>query len=130
VADLAVQNLNGIIGANAATENLDVRMASIFQLFRGRGPQWIAADGIHPNENGHRVIGEVLLATIDNRAPIIPPELLEQTPAPAASPSDDLPDLSRGDDSGNDWVVWVLVPVAFAAGTLLAGAYFWARGRS
>ena len=43
---------------------------------------------------------------------------------------DDLPDLSRGSDSGNDWVVWVLVPMAFAAGTLLAGAYFWARGRA
>ena len=129
VADLAVQNLNGVIGANAANEDLKVRMASVFLLFRGRGLQWIAADGIHPNENGHRVMGEVLLATIDNRAPFIPPELLEQTPAPAASPSDDLPDLRAGDDSGAEWVVWVLVPVAFAAGTLLAAAYFWARGR-
>ncbi|HET8945159.1 MAG TPA: GDSL-type esterase/lipase family protein [Dehalococcoidia bacterium] len=130
VADLAVQNLNGIIGANAANEDLNIRLASIFQLFRGRGLQWIAADGIHPNENGHRVIGEVLLATIDNREPVIPAELLEQTPAPAASPDGDLPDLQADDGSGADWLVWVLVPLAFAGGILLAGAYFWARGRS
>ncbi|HET9477589.1 MAG TPA: GDSL-type esterase/lipase family protein [Dehalococcoidia bacterium] len=129
VADLAVQNLNGIIGANAANANLNVRLTSVFQLFRGRGLQWIAADGIHPNENGHRVIGEVLLATIDNREPVIPAELLDQTPAPAASPDGDLPDLQADDDSGTDWLVWVLVPVAFAAGIVLAGAYFWARGR-
>ena len=130
VADLAVQNLNGIIGANAASEQLRVRLASIFQLFRGRGPQWIAADGIHPNENGHRVIGEVLLAAIDNREPQIPAKLLEQTPAPTASPGSDLPDLTARDGSGTDWLVWVLVPLAFAGGTLLAGAYFWARGRA
>ena len=129
VADLAVQNLNGIIGANAANEKLRVRLASVFQLFRGRGPQWIAADGIHPNENGHRVIGEVLLATIDNRNPVIPAELLEQTPAPTASPDANLPDLTAGEGSSTDWWVWVIVPLAFAAGLLIAGAYFWARGR-
>ena len=130
VADLAVQNLNGIIGAIAADQDLKVHMASVFQLFRGRGPQWIAADGIHPNGDGHRVMGEVLLATIDDRAPIIPEELLSQTPAPAASPADDLPEIRTGDGSDWSWAVWVLVPLAFAAGTLLAGAYFWARGRA
>jgi len=130
VADLAVQNLNGVIGALGADKDLKVHMASIFQLFRGRGLQWIAADGIHPNENGHRVIGEVLLATIDSRAPQIPAELLAQTPAPAASPAGDLPKVGSGDDSGPGWIVWVLLPVAFAAGTILAGAYFWARGRA
>ena len=130
VSDLAVQNLNGIIGAIAADRDLKVHLASIFQLFRGRGPQWIAADGIHPNGDGHRVIGEVLLATIDDRAPIIPDELLSKTPAPAASPTGDLPEIKTGGDSGSTWAVWVLIPLAFAAGTLLAGAYFWARGRA
>jgi lysophospholipase L1-like esterase len=129
VADLAVQYLNGVIGANAADEDLGIRLASIFQLFRGRGLQWIAADGIHPNEFGHRVIGEVLLATIDNREPVIPQELLDRTPAPAASPVEGI-DIPTGDDSSTDWLVWVLVPVAFAAGLILAGAYFWARGRA
>jgi len=130
IADLAVQNLNGIIGANAANEEIKVRLASIFQLFRGRGLQWISADGIHPNEDGHRVIGEVLLATIDNREPLIPAELLEQTPAPAASPTDDLPDFRADSDSGTDWLVWVFVPLAFAGGAVLASAYFISRGRA
>jgi len=130
VADLAVQNLNGVIGAIAADKDLKVRMASVFQLFRGRGRQWIAADGIHANENGHRVMAEVLLAAIDDRAPVLPEELLAQTPAPAASPQGDLPGLERGGGSGRDWAVWALVPVAFGAGVLLAGAYFWARGRA
>lgn len=130
IADLAVQNLNGIIGANAANEDLKVRLASVFQLFRGRGLQWISADGIHPNEDGHRVLGEVLLATIDNREPLIPAELLEQTPAPAASPTDGLPDLRPDNDSGTGWLVWLFVPLAFAGGAVLATAYFIARGRA
>lgn len=130
IADLAVQNLNGIIGANAANEDLKVRLASIFQLFRGRGLQWISADGIHPNEDGHRVMGEVLLAAIDNREPLIPVELLEQTPAPAATPTDGLPDFRADSDSGADWLIWVFVPLAFAGGAVIASAYFIARGRA
>lgn len=130
VADLAVQQLNGVIGAITANDDLKVHMGTVFRLFHGRGTQWIAADGIHPNEKGHKVMAEVLLAVIDDRAPQIPVELLAEPLAPAASPTGGIPGLGKDGDSDIPWFVWVLVPLAFAAGGVVTGAYFWARGRT
>jgi lysophospholipase L1-like esterase len=131
LADLGVQQLNGVVGAVVADESLGARLGDVFQLFRGRGNQWIAGDGLHPNEQGHQVLAEVLLATIDNREPQIPAELLAVTPAPVAD-GGALPELPDPDDSGGGVPVWVLVaviPIAFLAGALIAGGYFVARGR-
>jgi lysophospholipase L1-like esterase len=131
IADLGVQQLNGVVGAVAADESLRVSLGNVFQLFRGRGEQWIADDGLHPNEQGHQVLAEVLLATIDSREPQIPTALLEVTPAPVPD-GGELPELPDP-DNGDDLPVWVLaavIPIAFAAGALIAGGYFLARGRS
>jgi lysophospholipase L1-like esterase len=130
LADLAVQQLNGVVGAVVADEALSVRMGDVYQLFRGRGEQWIAGDGLHPNEQGHQVLAEVLLATIDSREPQIPQELLDVTPAPVPD-NGALPQLpeSDGEDGVPTWLVVAVIPVAFAAGVLIAGGYFVARGR-
>ena len=129
LADLGVQQLNGVVGAVAADTSLAVRLGDVFQFFRGRGGQWIAGDGLHPNEQGHQVLAEVLLATIDSREPRIPAELLDVTPAPVPD-GGELPELP--DPDGSDglpvWVVFAVVPIAFAAGALIAGGYFVARG--
>ncbi len=129
LADLAVQQLNGVIGAVTADEDLNVHMGDVFQLFRGRGNQWIAGDGLHPNEQGHQVMAEVLLATIDNREPQIPPELLAATPAPVVE-TGDIPRIpSSGGDDNSPWLLLaVVIPIAFISGALIAGAYFMARG--
>jgi len=130
LADLAVQQLNGVIGAVVADEQLGVELGDVFQLFRGRGSQWIADDRLHPNEKGHKVMAEVLLATIDGRAPRIPRELLLETPAPVSDPGE-LPDLpSRGDGGVEAWWFLVVVPIAFLAGVMISVGYFLARGRS
>jgi lysophospholipase L1-like esterase len=131
IADLGVQQLNGVMGAVAAEESLGVALGDVFQLFRGRGDQWIAGDGLHPNEQGHQVLAEVLLATIDSREPQVPEDLLAVTPAPV--PSGDLPELPDTDDDNGGVPTWVLaavIPIAFLAGVLIAGAYFVARGRA
>ena len=131
IADLGVQQLNGVVGAVAADESLAVGLGNVFQLFRGRGEQWIAGDGLHPNEQGHQVLAEVLLATIDSREPQIPAELLEATAAPVPD-SGELPESPDPND-GDGLPLWVLaavIPIAFAAGALIAGGYFIARGRS
>ncbi len=130
IADLGVQELNGVTGAVTADPGLGVKMVDVYELFRGRGRQWIAADGIHPNENGHKVIAEVLLAAIDNRQPAIPAALLAETPAATIDPS--LASNKDGLDSGgiDDLVLLAIaVPIAFAAGVLLTAGYFLARGR-
>jgi lysophospholipase L1-like esterase len=130
LAELAVQQLNGVTGAVVANQELGVRLGDVFHLFRGRGPQWIAEDGLHPNENGHKVMAEVLLATIDGRATRIPLELLSATPAPVGDLGE-LPDLLDRDDGGVEpWWFLVVVPVAFVAGIVISVAYFLARGRS
>ncbi len=106
-------------------------MGEVFELFRGRGQQWIAADGIHPNDKGHRVLAEVLLAAIDGRRPAIPQEFLAETPAAEADPSGAAKLIESGGDSGPSRVLLlaIVVPVAFAAGAIMSGAYFIARGR-
>jgi len=130
IADLGVQQLNGVVGAVVADESLGVKLGNVFQLFTGRGGQWIASDGLHPNEQGHQVLAEVLLATIDSREPQIPAALLEATPAPVPD-GGELPKLPDPDD-GNGlpvWVVAAVIPIAFAAGAVITGGYFVARGR-
>ncbi len=126
IAELGVGQLNGVIGAAAADADLRVKLASVFQLFRGRGLAWIAPDGIHPNDNGHAVIAEVVLSTIEGRSPVIPDDLLG-SPGVTVSPGAG----SDGDGSGDDtlMVLVIAVPASFAAGALVSGAYFAARGR-
>ncbi len=123
IADIGVQQVNGVIAAAAADPQLNVRTARVYELFQGHGRQWIAADGIHPNDSGHAVIAEVLLAAIEGRPVAIPDQLLGP-PAGEAQPSAD----GSGDDS--TLLLAIAVPLSFLAGALVTGAYFLARGRS
>lgn len=123
IAELGVGQINGVIGAAADDPAINVRLASVFQLFSGRGPFWIAPDGIHPNDSGHAVIAEVVLATIDGREPHIPEELLAGRASPAAGPD------TGGSDGAPLAVLLAVAAVSFVAGAAASGAYFWARGK-
>jgi lysophospholipase L1-like esterase len=129
IADAAVQQLNGVIGAVTADEDLGVELVDIFQGFRGRGAQWISSDGLHPNEKGHAVIAELLLAAIEKRAAVLPAEALAEPPAPAGPPAGDLTPARSGGGVDGALVLAIALPIAFAAGVLITGAYFVARGR-
>jgi lysophospholipase L1-like esterase len=127
IADAGVQRINGVMAATASDPDLRARLATVFQSFQGRGRQWIAPDGIHPNDNGHAVIAEIVLAALDGREPRISEELLNVPPDPVsvigAAPS-------SGDDGGVPVVVLVLAIVAaFVAGGALTGAFFIVRGQ-
>ena len=128
IAEVGVGQVNGVIGAVTADPNLRITTASIFQLFTGRGTQWVAPDGIHPNDNGHRVIAEAVIAAIANREPRIPDDLLSVSPGATA------PAIDLGSESSGDGVSTVLlvaaVAVAFVGGAAVSGAYFVARGRA
>jgi hypothetical protein len=94
-------------------------------VFEGRARQWIASDGIHPNNDGYRVMAEALLAAIEGRSPVLPSDLAALPPAPTAA----VGSVSSGDSGVNALVPEVGIPAAFAAGLLLSAAYFAVRGR-
>ncbi len=132
IADLGVGQANGVIGAVVANAELKARAASVFQLFSGRGGQWIAPDGIHPNDNGHAVIAETVIAAIAGREPVIPESLLSVSPG--ATSAQLQPDASNDSNDGSNGVSLFAfaagMAVAFAAGLIVCGAYFIARGRA
>jgi lysophospholipase L1-like esterase len=132
IAEIGVGQANGVIGAVTADPDLRVKTASVFQLFSGRGLQWVAPDGIHPNDNGHAVIAEALLAAIDEREPAIPDDLLSVSPgatAPAVDVGSESETASDG-DSVSPALFAIAIAVAFVAGIAISGAYFVARGRA
>jgi len=132
IAEIGVGQANGVIGAVTADPDLRVKTASVFQLFSGRGLQWVAPDGIHPNDNGHAVIAEALLAAIDDREPAVPDDLLAVSPG-ATLPPADVSSISDGGADGDGvsaTLFAVAIAIAFAAGVAISGAYFFARGRA
>jgi lysophospholipase L1-like esterase len=132
IAEVGVGQANGVIGAVTADPELRITTASIFALFIGRGTQWVAPDGIHPNDNGHRVIAEAVIAAIDNREPRIPEDLLALPPGATVAGVD--PGTGTGPEDNGDGVSTAVlagaVVVAFLAGGAVSGAYFVARGRA
>jgi lysophospholipase L1-like esterase len=129
IANFAVQQVNGVTNATASDPDLDVTLVPIFELFQGRGSQWISPDHIHPNDAGHRVMAEALLAAIDNRPVEVPDELAGvPTGSPGPAAGDGIEGLVPDDDDPLLPLV-VAVPLAFLAGIVLSTTYFWVRGR-
>jgi lysophospholipase L1-like esterase len=124
IASVGVQQFNGVIGVAALNEEFRAHLVPVFEHFQGRSRQWIAQDGIHPNNNGYRVIAEALQAAIEGRPASIPDDLF-------ALPSDSAPgDVVGGSGDGVDTIVVLLaLPAAFIAGAFLSSAYFVMRGR-
>ena len=131
IAELGVGQANGVIGAVLANAELKARAASVFQLFSGRGGQWIAPDGIHPNDSGHAVIAEAVIAAIAGREPTIPESLLSVSPGATSAALQPNPSGDSNDGSNGVSLHAFLagIAVAFAAGLVVCGAYFVARGR-
>lgn len=124
IADAGVQRINGVIAAVASNPDRNVELASVFQLFQGRGNQWISDDRIHPNDDGHAVIAEVVLAALDGREPAISERLLSVPPDPVT-----VLGSAPADEGGVSVVVLIAaVAAAFVAGGVVSGAFFVVRG--
>lgn len=127
IADVGVQRINGVIAATAADPSLGTKLATVFQLFQGRGLQWISADGIHPNDDGHAVMAEVVLAALDGRQPAISEALLSVPPDPV-SVQGSQPVAESGDDVPLI-ILAIAIATVFIAGGVVVGAFFVVRGR-
>ena len=136
VADLAVREMNVVIERVVSDPELGVKPVGVYPLFRGRASQLVAADDLHPNDDGHAVIAEVVLAAIEGREPVFPEELM--TPAAveeiARSPLGEggLLPVSQDEDSGGTSLplfLAVAIPAALLGFAAVVGAYRSARGR-
>jgi lysophospholipase L1-like esterase len=135
LANVGVQQVNGVIraltsDAKLGDAKLGVQLVSVFSLFQGRGKQWIAGDGLHPNSNGYRALSEALLSAIERR-PLHLPDDLAAVPTDVPGAIAAVPDVPQASSrSSNDWLLLgISVIAAFGAGVFIAGAYFLARGR-
>ena len=136
IADFAVGEINAVTEEVASRPDLDASLASVYPLFRGRAAQFIAADGVHPNDDGHALMAEVVLAAIEGRAPVLPEELL----TPLAVEEISRGPLGRGGlepitvpqekDSNLALILALAIPASLLGVGAVAGAYLAARGRS
>ncbi|HUF53458.1 MAG TPA: SGNH/GDSL hydrolase family protein [Dehalococcoidia bacterium] len=124
VAGIGVQLVNGVITAVASQDELETRLVGIHDLFEGRGQFWVAGDGIHPNNDGHRVLAEALTAHIEGRPIVLPADIA--TPPPATP----IPVENSGDDGLGMTAVMLIAVGAFLAGGFVSASYFVVRGRS
>jgi lysophospholipase L1-like esterase len=133
-AELAVDQINKVLGDVASDTDLEVKYAEVFDYFTGRGAQWVADDRLHPNDDGHFVISEILLATIQGRDPVIPEDLLAVPAGPAPDIPPDLRDGAQDRLPDGGGFNYTLLAVALIGGVValaaVAGGYIFARGRA
>ncbi|GAG13272.1 unnamed protein product, partial [marine sediment metagenome] len=136
VADLAVREMNAVTERVVSDPELRTKLVSVYPLFRGRASQLVAADNLHPNDDGHAVMAEVVLAAIEGREPVFPEELMTPTPVQEIGQSPlgegGLQPASKDEDSGGASLplfLAIAIPVSLLGLAAVAGAYRAARGR-
>ena len=136
VADLAVREINAVTEQVVSDPELRVKLVSVYELFRGRASQLVADDNLHPNDDGHALMAEVVRAAIEDREPVFPDKLM--TPAAvqeiAQPPMGEggLMPVSQDEDSGGASLplfLAIAIPASLLGLGAVAGAYRAARGR-
>jgi len=136
IANFAVGEIDAVTEEVASRPELHARLASVYPPFRGRAAQLIATDGVHPNDEGHALMAEVVLAAIEGRDPVLPKDLMtpvaveEMTRGPLGRGGLE-PIASSQEDGGPNLVIIlaIAIPTALLGIGAVAGAYVAARGR-
>lgn len=136
IADLAIREINDLTQSVVSQTEFGADLASVFPLFSGRAAQLVADDQIHPNDEGHALMGEVVLAIIEGRAPALPDDLITPTTVDgiSAMPLGQgglQPPLGQDDDDGSNLALLlaIAIPAALLGAAVVAGVYLTARGR-
>jgi lysophospholipase L1-like esterase len=136
IADFAVGEINAVTEEVASRPDLDASLASVYPLFRGRAAKFIAADGVHPNDDGHALMAEVVLAAIEGRDPVLSEELLtplaveEISRGPLGQGGLEPITVPREDDPNLALILALAIPASLLGVGAIAGAYLAGRGRS
>ena len=135
IADFAVRGINDLTQSVVSQTEFGADLASVYPLFRGRAAQLVADDQIHPNDEGHALMGEVVLATIEGREPVLPEDLITPTTVEGISNAPlgqgGLQPLAPDDDDGSNLALLlaIAIPAALLGAAAVAGVYVAARGR-
>jgi hypothetical protein len=133
--DFAIEEINAVTESVVDTPDLRVDLARVYGLFRGRASQFVAADEVHLNDDGHALTAEVVLATIEGREPALPEDLMapESVQGMSAPPRGvgGLQPLAREDDEDSNLALLlaIAIPASLLGMAVIAGAYRAARGR-
>ena len=135
IADFAIRGINDLTQSVVLDTEFGANLVSVYPLFRGRAAQLVADDQIHPNDEGHALMGEVVLATIEGREPVLPKDLI--TPTTVEEISDltlgqgGLQPLAQDDNDGSNLALLlaIAIPAALLGAAAVAGVYVAARGR-
>jgi len=137
IADFAIGEINAVTEEVVSRPELEVSLASVYPLFLGRAAQLVAEDAVHPNDEGHALMAEVVLAAIEGRAPDLPDEMLTPVAGVDATSRGPLgrgglePIEAPGDngDPGLALILAIAIPASLLGVGAIAGAYLAARGR-
>lgn len=134
IADLAIRDINAVTEQVASAQEFNADLATVFDLFRGRADRFVADDNLHPNDDGHALMAEVVLAAIEGREPDVPDELLtpvamEEIGRPLGE-GGLLPVVGGEDqDSNLPILLAIAIPASVLGAAVIVGAYLAARGR-
>ncbi len=134
IADIAIKGINAVTEEVVSDPEFDADLATVYPLFRGRAEQFIAGDNLHPNDDGHALMAEVVLATIQGREPELSEELLTpvalEEVGQSAGEGGVLPFVREGDEGSNlPILLAIAIPASMLGAVAIAGAYLAARGR-
>ncbi len=135
VADLAVRKINDVTESVVSQMELGVDLASVYPLFRGRASQLVADDNLHPNDDGHALIAEVVQAAIEGREPVLPGDLISpmavQEIGRPPQGEGGLQPVVAGDDERSNLPILlaIAIPASLLGAAAIVGAYLAARGR-
>lgn len=103
--DEAFAQLNGIIKTVAASPAVNARVADVFSLFKGKGPQLthILRPDIHPNDAGYALIAGAFAAVL--------------APVPAVPPAGGV-----GGGQGGELAWWVFATLGAGSAAAVAGS--------
>jgi len=141
VGDAAVELFNRNVATTVAQPDIQARLADVFPLFQGRGPELTHAaelpPDVHPNDSGHYLLALAVVkalglpaeavATPPSGAP--PMATLSSTPA-TRTPTSTVPALPSTGGDGDDDTLWPLYVGLIIAGIVVAtGLLMLARRR-
>ena len=142
VGDAAVELFNRNVAATVAQPDVEARLADVFPLFQGRGPELThiaeLPPDVHPNDSGHYLMAVAVVTALGLPAEAVAtppsgaPPLPTFSPTPSAqSPTSTvpvLPSTSSDEDGDTPWPLYIgLIVAGIVVATVLL--LVWRRRR-